>query len=111
MLRRPPRSTLFPYTTLFRSGGALTTLSTPIAGRPTGTGPAPLGTPGAAVGTPAGALTPGAIGTPPAGLLPVGTPAAGQPAAAQPAAPATPGAIQRGRVRPPDGGSARLRSG
>src|SRR5690349_22632476 len=23
MIRRPPRSTLFPYTTLFRSGGAL----------------------------------------------------------------------------------------
>src|SRR5436309_8250008 len=25
MKRRPPRSTLFPYTTLFRSGGSLTT--------------------------------------------------------------------------------------
>src|SRR6266536_6719152 len=25
MIRRPPRSTLFPYTTLFRSGGALRT--------------------------------------------------------------------------------------
>src|SRR5437762_12446134 len=25
MIRRPPRSTLFPYTTLFRSNGALTT--------------------------------------------------------------------------------------
>src|SRR2546426_7082093 len=25
MIRRPPRSTLFPYTTLFRSGGGLTT--------------------------------------------------------------------------------------
>src|SRR3989454_12728184 len=25
MIRRPPRSTLFPYTTLFRSCGALTT--------------------------------------------------------------------------------------
>src|SRR3712207_7927080 len=24
MIRRPPRSTLFPYTTLFRSGGQLT---------------------------------------------------------------------------------------
>src|SRR2546422_7102707 len=24
MIRRPPRSTLFPYTTLFRSGGTLT---------------------------------------------------------------------------------------
>src|SRR5689334_23787679 len=25
MIRRPPRSTLFPYTTLFRSGGGLST--------------------------------------------------------------------------------------
>src|SRR5258708_28916626 len=25
MIRRPPRSTLFPYTTLFRSGGGLVT--------------------------------------------------------------------------------------
>src|SRR3712207_8524549 len=25
MIRRPPRSTLFPYTTLFRSGGAVPT--------------------------------------------------------------------------------------
>src|SRR3712207_8690975 len=31
MIRRPPRSTLFPYTTLFRSAGALT------PGRGTGT--------------------------------------------------------------------------
>src|SRR3712207_7878946 len=28
MIRRPPRSTLFPYTTLFRSGGARPTTST-----------------------------------------------------------------------------------
>src|SRR2546430_6944432 len=27
MIRRPPRSTLFPYTTLFRSGPALETLA------------------------------------------------------------------------------------
>src|SRR5689334_24140254 len=27
MIRRPPRSTLFPYTTLFRSSGALEALS------------------------------------------------------------------------------------
>src|SRR3712207_6785958 len=27
MIRRPPRSTLFPYTTLFRSGRDLTTMS------------------------------------------------------------------------------------
>src|SRR5688572_32304990 len=33
MIRRPPRSTLFPYTTLFRSGGP-------------GLGGAPLGQPG-----------------------------------------------------------------
>src|SRR2546430_3274529 len=29
MIRRPPRSTLFPYTTLFRSAGCDTRLSTP----------------------------------------------------------------------------------
>src|SRR5436309_7769457 len=35
MIRRPPRSTLFPYTTLFRScGGRVTTLRTPIRPRP-----------------------------------------------------------------------------
>src|SRR5258707_2708046 len=35
MIRRPPRSTLFPYTTLFRSPGA-TVCGTPFcAGRPT----------------------------------------------------------------------------
>src|SRR3712207_7248042 len=27
MIRRPPRSTLFPYTTLFRSGGSAMTLT------------------------------------------------------------------------------------
>src|SRR3989442_9697385 len=32
MIRRPPRSTLFPYTTLFRSGGAILR-SGPAAGR------------------------------------------------------------------------------
>src|SRR5438270_6834704 len=31
MLRRPPRSTLFPYTTLFRSNGAPVSLITQIA--------------------------------------------------------------------------------
>src|SRR2546430_11053231 len=46
MLRRPPRSTLFPYTTLFRSPGA------------------PGIAPGAAPGTPAGprGIAPGAPG-------------------------------------------------
>src|SRR5256885_3287374 len=29
MIRRPPRSTLFPYTTLFRSHSALSTFRTP----------------------------------------------------------------------------------
>src|SRR5690348_18089808 len=29
MLRRPPRSTLFPYTTLFRSPGVLTAVRSP----------------------------------------------------------------------------------
>src|SRR2546430_11230890 len=45
MIRRPPRSTLFPYTTLFRSFGAnVATISfeiTPFADRPTTTS-APL---------------------------------------------------------------------
>src|SRR5258707_2160058 len=30
MIRRPPRSTLFPYTTLFRSPGALRRLRLPV---------------------------------------------------------------------------------
>src|SRR5687768_18015563 len=30
MIRRPPRSTLFPYTTLFRSVGAATATSDPL---------------------------------------------------------------------------------
>src|SRR2546430_2881960 len=38
MIRRPPRSTLFPYTTLFRSGGA--------GRRPFGPGPGPNGSAG-----------------------------------------------------------------
>src|SRR3712207_7365204 len=31
MIRRPPRSTLFPYTTLFRSGIGRQTYQTPVA--------------------------------------------------------------------------------
>src|SRR3712207_7969378 len=31
MIRRPPRSTLFPYTTLFRSGQGLVTIQAQIA--------------------------------------------------------------------------------
>src|SRR2546422_4483820 len=35
MIRRPPRSTLFPYTTLFRSGGAtVEELALEVDGRP-----------------------------------------------------------------------------
>src|SRR5687767_15339189 len=34
MTRRPPRSTLFPYTTLFRSSLPLSLLSTTAIGRP-----------------------------------------------------------------------------
>src|ERR1035438_7285038 len=33
MIRRPPRSTLFPYTTLFRSGGAADIRAAPPRGR------------------------------------------------------------------------------
>src|SRR2546430_10951877 len=33
MIRRPPRSTLFPYTTLFRSGGARFWFTVPTVGR------------------------------------------------------------------------------
>src|SRR5256885_8549770 len=33
MIRRPPRSTLFPYTTLFRSEGGLATVLAKIEGR------------------------------------------------------------------------------
>src|ERR1035441_10728709 len=34
MIRRPPRSTLFPYTTLFRSGRCASVSSCAIVGRP-----------------------------------------------------------------------------
>src|SRR2546422_6303868 len=34
MIRRPPRSTLFPYTTLFRSPGALARGVAPLQGAP-----------------------------------------------------------------------------
>src|SRR2546429_9120015 len=42
MIRRPPRSTLFPYTTLFRSDGdvaqlVLTAITEPFAPEPAGT--------------------------------------------------------------------------
>src|SRR3712207_7253112 len=35
MIRRPPRSTLFPYTTLFRSGGVVGSPVDPVARRQT----------------------------------------------------------------------------
>src|SRR3712207_7785678 len=38
MIRRPPRSTLFPYTTLFRSRAALTFVAPLIARSPHGRG-------------------------------------------------------------------------
>src|SRR2546425_12975698 len=42
MIRRPPRSTLFPYTTLFRSHcGEEGTLSAPLCENPAGAGRAP----------------------------------------------------------------------
>src|SRR3712207_7205700 len=48
MIRRPPRSTLFPYTTLFRSGGgALRRAAQPGAGGARGgAGPPARGAPG-----------------------------------------------------------------
>src|SRR2546422_2911034 len=48
MIRRPPRSTLFPYTTLFRSPGAEQPgdPNQQVTGQPTGTGqPSPPGMP------------------------------------------------------------------
>src|SRR3712207_7976703 len=44
MIRRPPRSTLFPYTTLFRSGGLLR--NTPCRSRHVGTDLGLAGVPG-----------------------------------------------------------------
>src|SRR5258708_27833044 len=35
MIRRPPRSTLFPYTTLFRSLGLVVAIATLVLARPT----------------------------------------------------------------------------
>src|SRR5256885_3663574 len=42
MIRRPPRSTLFPYTTLFRSGQSVTFTAT--VANPAAPGPTPTGT-------------------------------------------------------------------
>src|SRR6266536_4629084 len=76
MIRRPPRSTLFPYTTLFRSGaaGAGTAPGTrqrdarqagPVAPAPGGGGSAggtPQDRPGRRSGTGVGAAWPGGVG-------------------------------------------------
>src|SRR2546430_5713599 len=43
MIRRPPRSTLFPYTTLFRSRQGGEVLRAGAHARPAGPGPAPPG--------------------------------------------------------------------
>src|SRR3712207_8024015 len=48
MIRRPPRSTLFPYTTLFRSEGELDGLGDALDGQVTDDGP--VGTVGADLG-------------------------------------------------------------
>src|SRR2546429_9843153 len=47
MIRRPPRSTLFPYTTLFRSGFVLTGLLLPPCSTRLGSGRLPPQMPGA----------------------------------------------------------------
>src|SRR2546422_8199273 len=39
MIRRPPRSTLFPYTTLFRSNGSSTKFKQPVASQHCRTSP------------------------------------------------------------------------
>src|SRR2546430_12601492 len=39
MIRRPPRSTLFPYTTLFRSGRTRRSTTATSGGSPSGPGP------------------------------------------------------------------------
>src|SRR3712207_8268527 len=51
MIRRPPRSTLFPYTTLFRSPAYVAAATSHGPGACTGPTPAPAPTPG---GAPAG---------------------------------------------------------
>src|SRR5215471_20924194 len=47
MIRRPPRSTLFPYTTLFRSPAAPTAPAREAARRACGSAPAPRRAPAA----------------------------------------------------------------
>src|SRR3712207_7590825 len=56
MIRRPPRSTLFPYTTLFRSASAAARSRAPRSGAPSPTGtPSP---PPTSRGTPRSPTTP-----------------------------------------------------
>src|SRR3712207_7776521 len=60
MIRRPPRSTLFPYTTLFRSGGGAGPGAGPAAAAPGGRGHrralGGAGAPGAGVARAAGGI-------------------------------------------------------
>src|SRR5207249_8263967 len=74
MLRRPPRSTLFPYTTLFRSSFCCTWEGSAVGAPGTGCGDPGTTRPGTA--TPGGAGTGGFPPTPAAGEGPC-TPAAG----------------------------------
>jgi hypothetical protein len=104
----PAAAPLVPPVGTPAAGGTVTTLSTPIGARPSQTavgGPAGIG---------AGGGTPGPVGTPGPGTPSTNSPTGGAPqtqaAAGTPGPSATPAAIQRGRIKPPDGGSARLRA-
>lgn len=77
------------------------------------TNPALTPIPSVGTGTPPAAsnVAAGATGTPPAGTPASGTPAATPTVVVVGAStPAAPGGIQRGKIKPPDGGSARLRT-
>src|SRR3712207_8191079 len=63
MIRRPPRSTLFPYTTLFRSCPPCRTFALCIPSSTSTSTPAPTGSPGSTRGS-----------TPPSPSLPRSTP-------------------------------------
>src|SRR5688572_23441021 len=84
MIRRPPRSTLFPYTTLFRSRSALQNFTVgrtrgqqpPKGPKRPGPGPTPPGAggfpPGGGRGPGGGGFPPGGGGFPPGGFPPGG---------------------------------------
>lgn len=90
-----------------------TAVPTTIAPPPLALGTRPAGTPGASPGPGTPTATPAvanAMLTPSATAQTTGTPGPGAtPAAAVAAPPSTPGAVQHGRVKPAEGGSARLR--